>query len=96
MVIVADTSPCAACADALLPGTVSPNAEIQPYVAVSPSSVGTPRVNVIGVGQQDRSSKATRRPAHQHCRRARQSSLPRGRPRPLLDAHRPPGLRLRL
>ncbi len=36
------------------PGTNYPNAEVEPWVDVNPTTVGTTRVNLVGVWQQDR------------------------------------------
>ena len=54
VVTVSGPSPYAGCSDAGQPGTVYPNAEVEPSVAVNPVTVGTTHVNVIGAWQQDR------------------------------------------
>src|SRR2546421_12068483 len=47
---VSGASPFASCSDANQPGTVYPNAEVEPQVAVNPHTAG----NVVGTWQQDR------------------------------------------
>jgi hypothetical protein len=54
LVTVSGPSPYAGCSNANQPGTNFPNAEVEPYVAVNPTTVGSSHVNVIGVWQQDR------------------------------------------
>src|SRR5215469_17040018 len=54
LVTVSGIDPYASCVNAGEPGTVSKDAEVEPYVAVNPTTVGTTSVNVIGVWQQDR------------------------------------------
>jgi hypothetical protein len=54
LVTVSGPSPYASCSTAGQPGTNYVNAEVEPYVAVNPTTVGTSKVNVIGVWQQDR------------------------------------------
>ena len=54
LVLVSGPSPYATCSNAGQSGTNSVNAEVEPYVAVNPSTVRTSSVNVIGVWQQDR------------------------------------------
>jgi hypothetical protein len=54
LVTVSGPSPFATCQNAGEPGTVYVNGEVEPYVAVNPSTVGSKHVNVIGVWQQDR------------------------------------------
>src|SRR5260370_38543990 len=49
-VTVSGPSPCASCSNPGEPGTVSVNAEVEPYVAANPHTAG----NIIGVWQQDR------------------------------------------
>ena len=51
---VSGPSPYAGCSNAGQPGTNFLNAEVEPFVAVNPATVGTANVNVIGVWQQDR------------------------------------------
>ena len=51
---VSGPSPYASCVNAGEPGTVYVNAEVEPYIAVNPTTVGTANVNLIGVWQQDR------------------------------------------
>src|SRR5512135_1447329 len=51
---VSGPSPYASCVNAGEPGTVFVNAEVEPFVAVNPATVGTANVNLIGVWQQDR------------------------------------------
>src|SRR5256885_10722662 len=51
---VSGPTPFASCSDANQPGTVYPNAEVEPQVAVNPTTVGTGSVNVVGAWQQDR------------------------------------------
>jgi len=53
-VLVSGVSPYASCLNAGEPGTNYVNAEVEPYVAVNPTTVGTANVNLIGVWQQDR------------------------------------------
>src|SRR5258708_15072178 len=53
-VLVSGVSPYVSCSNAGEPGTNSVNAEVKPYVAVNPTTVGTANVNLIGVWQQDR------------------------------------------
>jgi hypothetical protein len=52
--VSANPSPYASCLNAGEPGTNFGNAEVEPYVAVNPTTVGTANVNLIGVWQQDR------------------------------------------
>jgi len=54
LVTVSGPSPYASCLNAGEPGTNYVNAEVEPYVAVNPATVGTANVNIIGVWQQDR------------------------------------------
>jgi hypothetical protein len=54
LVTVSGPSPYASCLNAGQPGTNYVNAEVEPYVAVNPATVGTASVNIIGVWQQDR------------------------------------------
>jgi hypothetical protein len=54
LALVSGPSPYASCKNKGEPGTVFVNAEVEPYVAVNPKTVGTSRVNVVGVWQQDR------------------------------------------
>src|SRR5258708_969730 len=49
-VTVSGPSPYASCSNPGEPGTVSVNAEVEPYVAANPHTAG----NIIGVWQQDR------------------------------------------
>jgi lipid-binding SYLF domain-containing protein len=51
---VSGPSPYAACANQGETGTVYINDEVEPYVAVNPTTVGSSNVNIIGVWQQDR------------------------------------------
>src|SRR5437667_873090 len=51
---VSGASPYASCLNAGEPGTNFGNAEVEPDVAVNPTTVGTANVNLIGVWQQDR------------------------------------------
>src|SRR5216683_5885266 len=53
-VLVSGADPYASCLNAGEPGTNHVNAEVEPYVAVNPATVGTANVNIIGVWQQDR------------------------------------------
>ncbi len=53
-VLVSSPSPYASCLNAGEPGTNFVNAEVEPDVAVNPTTVGTKNVNLIGVWQQDR------------------------------------------
>ena len=53
-VTVSGASPYASCLNAGEPGTNYVNAEVEPYVAVNPATIGTAHVNVVGVWQQDR------------------------------------------
>ena len=53
-VTVSGPSPYASCVNAGEPGTVFENSEVEPDVAVNPTTVGTTNVNIIGVWQQDR------------------------------------------
>ena len=50
LVTVSSTNPYASCLNAGEPGTVYPDAEVEPYVAVNPHLAG----NIVGVWQQDR------------------------------------------
>ena len=50
LVTVSGADPYASCVNAGEPGTVSVNAEVEPYVAVNPHLAG----NIVGVWQQDR------------------------------------------
>jgi hypothetical protein len=52
--VSANPSPYASCSNANQPGTNFLNAEVEPQVAVNPTTLGTSHVNVIGVWQQDR------------------------------------------
>jgi hypothetical protein len=54
LVTVSGPSPYASCLNAGEPGTNFVNAEVEPYVAVNPATVGTSNVNIVGVWQQDR------------------------------------------
>ena len=54
LVTVSGSSPYATCSNTGQPGTNYPNAEVEPYVAVNPATIGTTHVNVVGVWQQDR------------------------------------------
>jgi hypothetical protein len=54
LVTVSGASPYANCSTANQPGTVSINGEVEPQVAVNPTTVGAKKFNVIGVWQQDR------------------------------------------
>lgn len=54
LVVVSGPSPYATCSNANQPGTNDVNAEVEPFVSVNPATIGTNRVNVIGVWQQDR------------------------------------------
>jgi len=54
LVTVSGASPYASCLNAGEPGTNYVNAEVEPYVAVNPATIGTAHVNVVGVWQQDR------------------------------------------
>ena len=51
---ISGPSPYAACGAGAAPGTtVSPNAEVEPFVAVNPTTVGMKSANFIAVWQQD-------------------------------------------
>lgn len=54
LVTVSGPSPYANCSTADQPGTVYVNGEVEPQVAVNPTTVGTKHVNVVGAWQQDR------------------------------------------
>jgi hypothetical protein len=54
LVTVSGPSPYASCSTAGQPGTNYVNAEVEPDIAVNPTTVGTSNVNAIGVWQQDR------------------------------------------
>ncbi len=54
VVAVSGPSPFASCSNPGEPGTVYVNGEVEPQVAVNPTTVGTKNVNVIGAWQQDR------------------------------------------
>src|SRR6266567_7585075 len=54
VVVVSGPSPYANCSNANQPGTNVPQAEVEPFVSVNPTTVNTEQVNVIGVWQQDR------------------------------------------
>ncbi len=54
LVTVSTTDPYASCSIPGNPGTNFPDAEVEPYVAVNPATVGTSNVNIVGVWQQDR------------------------------------------
>jgi hypothetical protein len=54
LVTVSGADPYAGCPDANQLGTVYPDAEVEPQVAVNPTTVGTSHVNVVGAWQQDR------------------------------------------
>ena len=54
LVTVSGSSPYATCSNTGQPGTNYPNAEVEPYVAFNPATIGTTHVNVVGVWQQDR------------------------------------------
>ena len=51
---VSAASPVASCNVPAAGGTNYPNTEVEPFTAVNPTTVGTTKVNVIGVYQQDR------------------------------------------
>ena len=54
LVTVSDPDLYATCSTASQPGRNFPDTEVEPYVAVNPLTVGTDRVNIVGVWQQDR------------------------------------------
>ncbi len=54
LTLVSGPSPYASCVNAGEPGTVYINAEVEPFIAVNPTTVGPANVNLIGVWQQDR------------------------------------------
>jgi hypothetical protein len=54
LVTVSGPSPYANCSNAGQTGTNYVNAEVEPFVAVNPATIGTAHVNVVGVWQQDR------------------------------------------
>jgi hypothetical protein len=54
VVTVSGPSPYASCVNPGEPGHVYVNAEVEPDVAVNPTTVGTRNVNLIGAWQQDR------------------------------------------
>src|SRR5438874_6494025 len=54
LTLVSGPSPYASCSIAGQPGTNYLNAEVEPFVAVNPATIGTPHVNIVGAWQQDR------------------------------------------
>ena len=54
LVTVSSADPYASCSTAGQPGTNFADAEVEPQVAVNPTTVGTKNVNIVGVWQQDR------------------------------------------
>ncbi len=54
LVTVSGPSPYAGCSILKQSGTNFLNAEVEPYVAVNPATVGTANVNLVGAWQQDR------------------------------------------
>ena len=54
LVTVSSADPYASCSTAGEPGTRSLDSEVEPQVAVNPTTVGTKHVNIVGVWQQDR------------------------------------------
>ena len=54
LVLVSGPSPYTGCSTLKQSGTNFLNAEVEPYVAVNPATVGTANVNLIGAWQQDR------------------------------------------
>src|SRR5258708_24294158 len=57
-VLVSAVTPYASCSNAGEPGTNSVNAEVEPCVAVNPTTVGTAPANLIGVWHPDRCHNA--------------------------------------
>ena len=53
-VTVSGPSPVATCSVPAVGGTVFPNTEVEPFISVNPTTVGTNRVNAIAAYQQDR------------------------------------------
>ncbi len=78
-VTVSGPSPCASCSNPGEPGTVSVNAEVEPYVAANPHTAG----NIIGVWQQDRWNNGGALASHSTAARA-------GARPPFLSALAPP------